>query len=79
MGLIDSTVPWSVMISYYFMMLSVAMYGWGQTGYILWMVIAGAMACRRLRGTVLLAHHQLVEMDGKAEFVSALQSANYGS
>jgi hypothetical protein len=28
------------MIAYYFMMLSVAMYGWGQTGYMLWMMIA---------------------------------------
>src|SRR5215813_4613930 len=68
----------SCMMSYYFMMLSAAMYGWGQTGYILWMMIAGSLACRRLRSKVSIAYHQLVEMDGKAEFVPALQSANYG-
>jgi O-antigen ligase len=28
------------MFSYYFMMTSVAMYAWGQNGYMLWMIIA---------------------------------------
>ena len=39
----------TVMVSYYFMMLSVAMYAWGQTGYILWMVIAVSLAYGRQR------------------------------
>jgi len=48
----------STMVSYYFMMLSVAMYGWGQTGYILWMVIAGSLAYRRLGRKVSAANDQ---------------------
>jgi len=31
------------MVQYYFMMTNVAIYGWGQTGYMLWMWIAMAM------------------------------------
>jgi len=33
--------------SYYFMMLSVAIYGWGQPGYMLWILISVAMAHHR--------------------------------
>lgn len=69
----------SAMLSYYFMMLSVAMYGWGQTGYILWMVIAGSLACRKLRSKVSVAHDRLVAMNGKAEFAQAAPLVNYGS
>lgn len=34
---------------YYFMMLGAAMYAWGQTAYMLWIVIAAAMAHIKLR------------------------------
>src|SRR5712692_2601721 len=36
------------MVAYYFMMLSVAMYSWGQTGYMLWIIIAASLAYSRL-------------------------------
>ena len=39
------------MVTYYFMMLSVAMYAWGQNGYMLWIVIASAMAYSRGKST----------------------------
>lgn len=39
----------TIMVSYYFMMLSAAMYGWGQTGYILWMIIAASSALLTLK------------------------------
>jgi hypothetical protein len=42
----------SAMIGYYFMMMSAALYGWGQTGYILWMMIAMSFAYRSLRRAV---------------------------
>lgn len=38
----------TAMLAYYFMMLSAAMYGWGQTGYILWMLIAVSAASLRM-------------------------------
>jgi O-Antigen ligase len=38
----------SAMLSYYFMMLSVASYAWGQTGYMLWLIIAGSQAHTQL-------------------------------
>jgi O-antigen ligase len=68
----------SAMVSYYFMMLSVAMYGWGQTGYILWMMIAGSLACRRLQAKVSVAHQRVTRMDRDA-FASTVPSLNYGS
>lgn len=36
-------------IQYYWMMLSVAMYAWGQNGYMLWMIIAMGLATRKLQ------------------------------
>jgi O-antigen ligase len=39
----------NAMFAYYFMMLSAAMYGWGQTGYILWMLIAVSAASLRMQ------------------------------
>jgi O-antigen ligase len=36
------------LVSYYFMMTSVAMYAWGQEGYMLWILIALVMAHDRL-------------------------------
>jgi O-antigen ligase len=39
----------TIMLAYYFMMLSAAMYGWGQTGYILWMIIAASTVHNRLQ------------------------------
>jgi O-Antigen ligase len=36
------------MFAYYFMMMSAAMYAWGQTGYILWMLIAVSAASLRI-------------------------------
>lgn len=36
------------LVVYYFLMLSVAMYSWGQNGYMLWIVIALTMAYHRL-------------------------------
>ena len=36
------------MIQYYFMMYSVGLYSWGQTGYMLWMWIAMVMAYRNI-------------------------------
>jgi len=41
------------MVSYYFMMLSVAMYAWGQNSYMLWILIAASMAYGRLRRSEL--------------------------
>jgi O-antigen ligase len=35
--------------SYYFMMLGAAMYAWGQTGYMLWIIITASQAHGRLR------------------------------
>lgn len=43
-----SLVFFIVMISYFFMMTNVAMYSWGQNGYMLWIVIALTMAYHRL-------------------------------
>lgn len=40
-----------VMLGNYFMMLSVGMYGWGQTSYILWMVIALSVSLQKLKRT----------------------------
>lgn len=37
------------MASYYFMMLAAAMYAWGQTGYMLWIIITASLAQGRLR------------------------------
>ena len=37
------------MVAYYFMMTSVAMYAWGQEGYMLWILIALSMVHRELR------------------------------
>lgn len=36
------------MIAYYFMMLSVDMYAWGQEGYMLWILIALSVVCGEL-------------------------------
>jgi O-antigen ligase len=69
----------SIMLSYYFMMLSAAMYGWGQTGYILWMIIAASLACRRLPGKESVARDQLVNMDREAEFIPASPLVNCGN
>jgi hypothetical protein len=37
------------MLAFYFMMLSVGMYGWGQNGYMLWIMIAESVAYRSFR------------------------------
>jgi O-antigen ligase len=37
------------MVTFYFMMLSVAMYAWGQNGYMLWILIATSLAYGRLK------------------------------
>ncbi len=36
------------MLQYYFLMLSVAIYGWGQNGFMLWMTIAVSLAYPRV-------------------------------
>lgn len=36
------------MVMYYLMMISVAMYSWGQNGYMLWLVIAASMSHQRI-------------------------------
>lgn len=38
------------MLAYYFLMVSVALYGWGQPGYIIWMLIACSIAYSKLVG-----------------------------
>ena len=39
----------SALVSYYFMMFSAALYAWGQTGYIVWIIISISCVSRRLR------------------------------
>ncbi len=38
------------LVAYYFMMLSVDMYAWGQDGYMLWVLVALSVAYRNLEG-----------------------------
>jgi len=51
----------SAMISYYFMMMSAALYGWGQTGYMLWLMITCSFASRGLR--VKSSSHDEVDVE----------------
>lgn len=47
----DNYLSWVLfinMIQYFFMMTNVAIYSWGQTGYMLWMWIAMAMVYKRV-------------------------------
>jgi len=44
-----SLTLFTCMVAYYFMMTSVAMYAWGQEGYMLWILIALSMVHRELR------------------------------
>jgi O-antigen ligase len=37
------------LVMYYFMMTSVAMYSWGQPGFMLWVIIAASLAYGRLK------------------------------
>lgn len=69
----------SAMLSYYFMMLSVAMYGWGQTGYMLWMIIASSLACRSLRTRVPVARFKFGEIGEQTALSQTLPSVNYSS
>jgi hypothetical protein len=43
-----SLTLFTCMVAYYFMMTSVAMYAWGQEGYMLWILIALALVHHRL-------------------------------
>jgi hypothetical protein len=54
-------------VIYYFMMLSVAMYSWGQEGYMLWILVA---AC--------YAYHNLVRSESRAKDIEE-SSAQFGS
>lgn len=45
------------MVTYYFMMVSVAMYGWGQNSYMLWIVIAASLAYGRIKRAELAREH----------------------
>lgn len=69
----------SIMLSYYFMMLSAAMYGWGQTGYILWMIIAASLVSKRLRDKAPVTHHHLVKVNEETTSVAAVPLLNYGN
>jgi len=69
----------SIMLSYYFMMLSAAMYGWGQTGYILWMVIAASLVSKRLRDKASVNHHHLVRVNEETTSVAAVPLLNHGN
>jgi len=42
-------VTFSALIANFFMMISVALYAWGQNGYMIWLLIAIAMAHKRLQ------------------------------
>ncbi len=41
-----SLVFFTNFLMYYFLMASVAMYSWGQNGYMLWIIIAATVVCR---------------------------------
>jgi O-antigen ligase len=70
----------SAMIGYYFMMMSAALYGWGQTGYILWMIIAMSFAYRGLRKTVERAPLvKLVEINTESTLSLRGPLLDYGS
>ena len=60
------------MIIYYFMMLGVAMYAWGQEGYLLWILIAASIVYGRLKQPVA---RPAGVMDGTAENGPALVKA----
>jgi hypothetical protein len=69
----------SAMVGYYFMMLSAAMYSWGQTGYMLWMMIAVSLAYSRLRNSEAIASRiKLLKVDNEAELIPSPPSVNYG-
>ena len=65
-----------LMFIFYFQMYSVGMYGWGQNGYMLWMLIAIAYAfpkCRKVDGR---KSKQLVGMDqGNVGFTTEAQGS----
>lgn len=43
-----SAIFFTTLVAFYFMMISVAMYSWGQIGYLLWILIALSLAHGRL-------------------------------
>jgi hypothetical protein len=56
----DNYLSWVLLINmaqYYFMMTNLAIYGWGQTGYMLWMWIAMAMVLRPIKQTEAVEVH----------------------
>lgn len=66
----------SSLAAFYFVMLSVAIYGWGQNGYMLWTVISLAIAYPilkkdELRGVPVLAVRQQPETKGRATLVAS--------
>jgi O-antigen ligase len=63
----------TVMFSYYFMMLSAAMYGWGQTGYILWMTIAAGLAYTKVRERTTASRPDLLHSSTEAELATLPQ------
>ena len=69
----------SAMLSYYFMMLSVASYAWGQTGYILWLIIAASLGHQRLRRSEAPTRWvRQLELADSPPLVDAVPSLNYG-
>ena len=56
------------MVQYYFMMTNVALYGWGQTAYMLWMWIAMAMVYKNALANEKSAEEETEAAPAKAQF-----------
>jgi len=63
-----SGVLFITMAGFYFLMISVAAYSWGQQGYMNWILISISVSLPRIRSRrLLIAHRQKMERDGGQE------------